>query len=205
MDYYKILNLNKDCTIDDIKKSYKILALKWHPDRNPNNKEEAGAKFKEISEAYNILSKPKLREKYDNKQNSSFLYEEDINNFMGPFDLFNSFFNDTRGDFFRRNVHDNLFDNNFNNDFFNMNRNSFISSNTSSFSSFSSKKEMKSKYVNGQSIKETIIEDNNGKTEIYEINGKIKKKIVTKGIESKIYYYNDQGEIINKDNFIKDK
>ena len=50
-DYYNILNLDRNCSIEDIKKSYKKLAIKWHPDKNPNDKETATHKFQEISEA----------------------------------------------------------------------------------------------------------------------------------------------------------
>lgn len=52
VDYYNILKVNKNATDDDLKKSYRRLAMKWHPDKNPNNKKEAEAKFKQISEAY---------------------------------------------------------------------------------------------------------------------------------------------------------
>ena len=51
-DYYKILNCSKDSSIHDIKKSYKKLALKYHPDKNNND----DTKFKEITEAYEVLS-----------------------------------------------------------------------------------------------------------------------------------------------------
>lgn len=54
MDYYDILKVNKNATDDDLKKSYRRLAMKWHPDKNPNNKKEAEAKFKQISEAYEV-------------------------------------------------------------------------------------------------------------------------------------------------------
>jgi len=63
-DYYKILGVSKDATIEEIKKSYKKLALKWHPDRNQNNA-EAEEKFKEISNAYSILSDPEKKSQYD--------------------------------------------------------------------------------------------------------------------------------------------
>lgn len=63
-DYYKILNISKTATNDDIKKSYRNLARKYHPDLNPNNK-VAEEKFKEVSEAYEVLSSPDKRKKFD--------------------------------------------------------------------------------------------------------------------------------------------
>lgn len=65
VDYYDILKVNKNATDDDLKKSYRKLAMKWHPDKNPNNKKEAEAKFKQISEAYDVLSNPQKRPVYD--------------------------------------------------------------------------------------------------------------------------------------------
>ncbi|XP_074271940.1 uncharacterized protein LOC141595887 [Silene latifolia] len=65
MDYYSILQVNRNATEEDLKKSYRKLAMKWHPDKNPNNKKEAEAKFKEISEAYEVLSDEKKRRVYD--------------------------------------------------------------------------------------------------------------------------------------------
>lgn len=64
-DYYKILEVSKDASDAEIKASYKKLAVKWHPDKNPNNKEEAAQKFNEISEAYNILKDSQKRKAYD--------------------------------------------------------------------------------------------------------------------------------------------
>ena len=55
-DFYKILGIKKDATDAEIKKAYRKLALKWHPDKNPNNREEAEEKFKKINEAYSVLS-----------------------------------------------------------------------------------------------------------------------------------------------------
>jgi DnaJ family protein B protein 4 len=64
-DYYSVLNIQKGATEDEIKKAYKKQALKWHPDRNPNNKDQAEAKFKELAEAYEVLSDKQKREIYD--------------------------------------------------------------------------------------------------------------------------------------------
>ncbi len=64
-DYYQILELDKSATPDQIKKAYRHLALKWHPDKNPDHREEAEQKFKDIAEAYAVLSDPKKRERYD--------------------------------------------------------------------------------------------------------------------------------------------
>lgn len=64
-DYYKILGLNENATPDDIKKSYRKLAVQYHPDKNPDNK-EAEEKFKEISEAYETLSDSDKKNQYDN-------------------------------------------------------------------------------------------------------------------------------------------
>lgn len=65
VDYYKVLQVDKDAKDDDLKKAYRKLAMKWHPDKNPNNKKEAEAKFKQISEAYEVLSDPQKRAIYD--------------------------------------------------------------------------------------------------------------------------------------------
>ncbi|KAF3451431.1 hypothetical protein FNV43_RR07526 [Rhamnella rubrinervis] len=65
VDYYKVLKVDKSAKDDDLKKAYRKLAMKWHPDKNPNNKKEAEAKFKEISEAYEVLSDPQKRAIYD--------------------------------------------------------------------------------------------------------------------------------------------
>ncbi|NBV75283.1 MAG: molecular chaperone DnaJ [Methylococcaceae bacterium] len=64
-DFYKLLDLGKNASEAEIKKSYKRMAMKYHPDRNKDNPEEAEKKFKEIKEAYEILSDPKKRAAYD--------------------------------------------------------------------------------------------------------------------------------------------
>ena len=69
-DYYYILGLNKNATIDDIKKAYRKLSLKFHPDKNENDTFFT-ERFKEIQEAYEILSDNYKRQKYDNDFNSN--------------------------------------------------------------------------------------------------------------------------------------
>jgi len=63
-DYYEVLGVAKTASADEIKSAYRKLAMKWHPDRNPDNP-EAKAKFQEASEAYEVLSNPEKRQRYD--------------------------------------------------------------------------------------------------------------------------------------------
>lgn len=87
-DYYKILNLDKHASQSDIKKSYKKLALKYHPDKNISNKKKNEEIFKDISEAYQILGDPNNRKKYDslyNLENIIELTQEDLNKIFGLF------------------------------------------------------------------------------------------------------------------------
>jgi DnaJ homolog subfamily A member 2 len=90
VDYYKVLGVKKNASESEVKKAYRKLAMKFHPDRNPNNKEEAEKKFKEIGNAYSVLSDTKKRSQYD-------AYGEEglkgMGEGMGGFDPFNLFQN----------------------------------------------------------------------------------------------------------------
>ena len=97
-EYYNLLNINKNASPSEIKKAYRKLAVKWHPDKNQNNKEQAEEKFKKISEAYQVLSDPKKKEIYD-----KFGKDGLENNGMGGFDgsnmpdIFSKFFGGQMG------------------------------------------------------------------------------------------------------------
>jgi curved DNA-binding protein CbpA len=75
--YYQTLGVSETATQEEIKKAYRKLALKWHPDRNLNNKEEAEKKFKEIGEAYEILGIEDLRKRYDSGETDFTNYDWD--------------------------------------------------------------------------------------------------------------------------------
>ena len=64
-DYYELLGVSKDASEADIKKAFRKLAIKYHPDKNRDNPEEAEKKFKEINEAYSVLSDKDKRAQYD--------------------------------------------------------------------------------------------------------------------------------------------
>lgn len=74
-DYYKILGVERNASEEEIKRAYRKLALKYHPDRNPNNK-EAEEKFKEINEAYQVLSDPQKRARYDQLGDSYYRWQQ---------------------------------------------------------------------------------------------------------------------------------
>ena len=70
-DYYEVLGVPKDADDAALKKAYRVLAKKYHPDANPGDK-EAEAKFKEASEAYSVLSDPEKRRQYDQFGHAAF-------------------------------------------------------------------------------------------------------------------------------------
>jgi len=116
MDYYTLLEVDPQASPADIKKAYRKLALKWHPDKNPDCQEEATRRFKEISEAYEVLTDDKKRRIYDkygkeglessggghgsrNGSRRGDLDDDDIHvhgfqsfAFRDPFDIFREFF-----------------------------------------------------------------------------------------------------------------
>ncbi|KJP86714.1 hypothetical protein AK88_03626 [Plasmodium fragile] len=103
-DYYSLLGVARDATADDIKKAYRNLALKWHPDKhiNENDKKAAEEKFKAITEAYDVLSDPSKRKTYDLfgaeevKGNMSSDDAKFFNTGVDPADLFNNFFSSNK-------------------------------------------------------------------------------------------------------------
>jgi molecular chaperone DnaJ len=101
-DYYEILGVARDASADEIKKAYRKLALQFHPDRNPNNK-EAEEKFKEAAEAYEVLGEQTKRQKYDRyghegMRGTDFHQYSDIN------DIFSNF-----GDIFGGSIFEDMF------------------------------------------------------------------------------------------------
>ncbi len=86
MDYYEILGVSKNASSNDIKKAYRKLALKYHPDKNPDDK-NAEARFKDISEAYAVLSDPEKKEQYDTYGSTDFHRRYSQEDIFRNFDL----------------------------------------------------------------------------------------------------------------------
>ncbi len=89
-DYYEILEIARDANPDDLKKAYRKAALKFHPDRNPNNK-EAEEKFKEAAEAYEVLADPDKRRRYDQYGHAGMRAGADYHGYSDINDIFSSF------------------------------------------------------------------------------------------------------------------
>src|SRR5260370_17143272 len=64
-DYYEVLGVTRTAAVEEIKSAYRKAALKWHPDRSPENKADAEVKFRECTEAYSVLSDAQKRQLYD--------------------------------------------------------------------------------------------------------------------------------------------
>ncbi|KAM2330531.1 hypothetical protein ACFX1X_021350 [Malus domestica] len=90
VDFYSVLRVNRNATQQDLKKAYKKLAMRWHPDKNPVDNEEAEAKFKQVCQAYDVLSDPQRRQIYD-------IYGEEGLNCGDPEDIFAEFFGGSGG------------------------------------------------------------------------------------------------------------
>jgi molecular chaperone DnaJ len=98
MDYYELLGVVRNATQTEIKKAYRKLAVKYHPDKNPGDK-KAEEKFKEISHAYEILNDPRKRRQYDQFGENAFQYGTG-GGFHDPGDIFREVFGGTFGDLF---------------------------------------------------------------------------------------------------------
>lgn len=86
MDYYEVLGLTRHCSQEDIKRAYRKLAVKYHPDKHPEKKEEYEKKFQEISEAYSVLGNEEKRNHYDH------FGKDGPPQMMDPRDIFKNFF-----------------------------------------------------------------------------------------------------------------
>ena len=89
-DYYEALGVAKDASADDIKKAFRKLAVKYHPDRNQGDT-AAEEKFKEINEAYAVLSDPEKRKKYDTFGSSDFHQQYSQEDIFRNFDFSGTF------------------------------------------------------------------------------------------------------------------
>lgn len=96
LSHYEVLEIPQTATSEDIKKAYRRLALQYHPDKNPNNRSEAEEKFKKIAKAYEVLSDPSARARYDRfgdgTQSQSSRAPSNFTNpfFMNPWSVFST-------------------------------------------------------------------------------------------------------------------
>ena len=111
-DYYEVLGVAKNANADEIKKAYRKAAIKYHPDKNPGDK-EAEEKFKEAAEAYDVLSNPEKRARYDQFGHAGMSGAAGAGGGFGGFgggfsmeDIFSQFGDIFRGPFQRRKLSD---------------------------------------------------------------------------------------------------
>lgn len=102
-DYYDVLGVSRSASTDEIKKAYRKLALQFHPDRNPNNK-EAEEKFKEATEAYEVLSDQQKRQRYDQFGHQGMRGGSDYHTYTNFNDIFSQF-----GDIFGGGIFEEMF------------------------------------------------------------------------------------------------
>ena len=91
LDYYSILGIQRDASLEEIKRAYKKLAIRWHPDKNENSP-EATERFKEIAEAYDCLADSKKRSEYDTYGAEGLRNSQRSSDFRAPEEIFRSFF-----------------------------------------------------------------------------------------------------------------
>jgi len=93
--YYKVLELKNNASDEEVKKAYRKMAVKYHPDKNPDNKEESEKKFKEVAEAYEILTnKEKYKKENPFGNNGPFNHHGFGRGVVNPHDIFNQMFRD---------------------------------------------------------------------------------------------------------------
>lgn len=108
MSYYEILGVNKQASENDLKKAYKKLAFKWHPDKNPDNKVNAEKKFKKICEAYDFLMNKEKRAIYDRSGKDGIQNNfQNFNSVFGnsPDNIFRTFFENDDVSNFNEDIH----------------------------------------------------------------------------------------------------
>src|SRR4030042_332686 len=111
-DYYEVLGVDKNASADDIKKAYRKLAMKYHPDRNPGDK-DAEEKFKEAAEAYEVLRDTDKKAKYDRFGHSGLKSGQDFHGFTDINDIFSHFSDIFGGAFGGSSIFDDFFGTSF--------------------------------------------------------------------------------------------
>jgi curved DNA-binding protein len=101
-DYYQILGVSREAAADDIKKAYRKLAMKYHPDKAKGDKKQAEDKFKQISEAYAVLSNPEKKKEYDEFGSQAFRQKFSQEDIFRGFDFSDIFGGGTSDNFFSR-------------------------------------------------------------------------------------------------------